>query len=89
MFIGQSLFQMIIFQKHVHVFKYAMKSLIWYILIFLNLTKMDRRQNEKKIYFLSVLSTVNTVFLMQYICKKKKISAFIFHFKQLQYLQAV
>lgn len=50
---------------------------------------MDRRQNEKKIYFLSVLSTVNTVSLMQYICKEKTISAFSFHFKQLQYLQAV
>lgn len=42
---------MIIFQKHVHVFKYAMQSLIWYILIFLNLTKRDRRQNEKKNLF--------------------------------------
>lgn len=51
---------------------------------------MDRRQNEKQIYFLSVLSIVNTVFLMQYICKEKKtILAFIFHFEQLQYLQAV
>lgn len=53
MFTGQS-FWLKWFQNQVHVLKYAMQSLIWYTWIFLNLTKMDRRQNEKKIYFLSV-----------------------------------
>lgn len=59
-------------------------------IVYSNFSQFDKKWTEskmKKIYFLSVLSTVNTVFLMQYICQKN--SAFIFHFKQLQYLQAV
>lgn len=54
-----------------------MQCLMWYSLV-LSKTEMDRRQNENKIYFLSVISTANTVFLMQYICKEKKQSQLLY-----------
>lgn len=52
---------------------------------------MDRRQNEKKILFPQCFihcqyCNFDAIYLQR---KKKTISAFIFHFKQLQYLQAV
>lgn len=55
-----------------------MQSLIWYTWIFLNLTKMDRRQNEKKFistvfYPLSILYFWCNIF-----AKKKKQSQLLF-----------
>lgn len=60
-----------LFQNQAHALKicYAKFNIVHFFIIW---QKWTEGKMKKKIYFLSVLSTVNTVFLMQYICKEKK-----------------